>query len=452
MIKEHIIKETKQENIPLFSYIMGIVLFFTMSAAFGPEASAEEGCVTTKCHGSLMSGAVLHPAASSCDSCHESVAKPHPQKSVKTFKLVQEPPGLCAMCHEAFGTKRYVHTAVKNGMCTSCHDPHSSSQKNLLVAKPNEICLTCHPDKTEFKYMHGPASTGDCLTCHSPHESDNKAQTLKPGAELCFQCHADMQTIMQKAYVHPAMKNGCTSCHNPHGSSFKKFFAAEGNNLCFQCHQKIAEKLKDATVVHKPIKSEAGCTTCHSPHASDAPKLLPKSGKDFCLTCHTKLLRKEDTVLHGPIKEGKCTPCHDPHGSTNSWLLVKEFPADQYVPYTENEYALCFSCHKRDLLLFPETSYATGFRDGQRNLHYVHVNRKEKGRSCIFCHAIHGSPLPKLINEKAPFGNWQLPIRFEKTENGGSCSPGCHKPLAYNRKAAVNSVQPVQSPEGEKKP
>ncbi len=446
MIKAFITKEKNRNNISRFLYILVIVMLLTMSAAFGSAASAEEGCVTAKCHSSIMSGAVVHQAASSCDTCHEAVSKPHPQKTIKTFRLVQDPPALCATCHAPFDTKKYVHTAVKNGMCTSCHNPHSSAQQKLLVKKPDEICATCHPDKTDYKYMHGPAAAGDCLTCHSPHESDNKAQTLKSGADICFSCHVDMQSEMQKAHVHPAMKNGCTSCHNPHGSSFKKFFAAEGNNLCFQCHQKIGEKLKGSAVVHKPIKSESGCASCHSPHASDGEKLLQKSNKDLCLTCHPKVLKKEYTVLHGPIKDGKCTPCHDPHGSAYSKMLIKEFPADLYVPYTEHEYALCFSCHKRDLLLFPETSFATGFRDGEKNLHFVHVNRKEKGRSCSVCHSIHGGTLPKLINEKVSFGMWQLPIKFEKTENGGSCSPGCHSPFGYDRKSPLKGKMPAPPP------
>src|ERR1700690_3305150 len=205
MIKEFRIKENNRNNISRFPYVVCILLLLTVFVALGSAASAEDGCVTSKCHGSIISNVVVHPVASSCDTCHEQVSKPHPQKSVKTFKLTQEPPALCATCHAPFGTKKYVHTAVKNGMCTSCHNPHSSAQQKLLVQKPDEICATCHPDKTDYKYMHGPAATGDCLTCHSPHESDNKAQTLKAGAEICYSCHVDMQNEMKTTNVNPAI-------------------------------------------------------------------------------------------------------------------------------------------------------------------------------------------------------------------------------------------------------
>jgi len=104
------------------------------------------------------------------------------------------------------------------------------------------------------------------------------------------------------------------------------------------------------------------------------------------------------------------------------------------VPYTDNAFSLCFSCHKRDMVQYPETSFATNFRDGERNLHFVHVNNKQKGRSCRLCHNFHGSADPKLIRDSAPFGKWNLPLKFVKTETGGGCSPGCHKPLYYDRK------------------
>jgi hypothetical protein len=39
-----------------------------------------------------------------------------------------------------------------------------------------------------------------------------------------------------------------------------------------------------------------------------------------------------------------------------------------------------------------------------------------------------------LIADSVPFGKWSLPLKFVKTETGGSCAPGCHKPQSYDRK------------------
>jgi len=52
-----------------------------------------------------------------------------------------------------------------------------------------------------------------------------------------------------------------------------------------------------------------------------------------------------------------------------------------------------------DLALARSTLTATGFRDGDVNLHYVHVNREKKGRSCRACHDIHAGNDNKLMRE-----------------------------------------------------
>jgi len=388
--------------------LLTILAVSTASSLFvrGVKAASENSCVTAQCHAALLKAKVVHEAARSCDDCHEAAATPHPQKGLRTFRLAQE---------------------------------------------GSELCKMCHTIKADEKYMHGPAAVGDCTSCHDPHASDNKALLVKKGNDLCFTCHGAVQDETKKKVVHDALQEGCTSCHNPHGSSFKKLLAEEGDKLCYQCHSKIGERIEKSKSVHAPVKAEKACASCHDPHASDGEKLLQKPEKDLCLDCHKNILKKNQTVLHGPIQQGKCTPCHDPHGAPNANLLVKAFPSDLYVPYSDNAYSLCFSCHNRDLLRFPDTSFATGFRDGERNLHFLHVNKKEKGRNCKACHAMHGSELPKLIPDKVLFGKWDLPLKYTKTETGGSCAPGCHKPYNYDRKTPGKAPDP-EKPKGAAKP
>lgn len=402
-------------------------------------SAAEEGCL--QCHASLLKKKDVHPATESCDACHEPVAT-HPQKGKHTFKLTQEPPALCINCHEAFEGKRFVHPPVKEGACTTCHEPHASDEPKLLTLSQKELCGACHGDHLEFKLLHGPVSAGECTVCHTPHQSDNKALLLKKDEQLCAACHLDAADFLKKKHVHPALEGGCTSCHNPHGSAHPRLLAEEGSPLCFTCHEEIADKVQKAAVAHPPVKSEKGCLSCHSPHSSENAKLLLKPEKETCLGCHKALIPKSAVVLHGPIKDGSCTACHEPHGSANARLLKVGFPAEWYVPYTDQAFGLCFGCHKRELLQFPETSYATTFRAGERNLHYLHVNNKQKGRSCVLCHEVHGSANPRLVADSVPFGQWRLPLRFVKTETGGSCSPGCHQPRSYDRKSPGRSLEP----------
>jgi predicted CXXCH cytochrome family protein len=404
----------------------------TMMASFlvPPPAVAQEGCAS--CHAALVKTTHVHAPTEDCSSCHESVATPHPQPGTKTFKLTQQVPGLCATCHEAFG-KSVVHAPVKEGSCTTCHDPHGSEQAKLLTATPGELCSSCHAEVTEFKYPHGPVSAGDCLVCHDPHQSEIKALLARPGDALCAGCHLDAQAFSKAKVVHAALEAGCISCHRPHGAAQPKLLSESGSQVCSACHDEIAAKAAKASVPHAPVNAGKGCVSCHSAHASDNPKLLLKIESETCLGCHKAVLPKIATVRHGPIADGQCTPCHDPHGGSYAKLLVAEFPTPPYVPYTATQFPLCFGCHDRALVQDPETSVATGFRDGKKNLHYLHVNNEQKGRSCKLCHEVHGGPNPKLIASSVPFGRWSLPVGFVKTGSGGSCAPGCHRPYSYDR-------------------
>ena len=84
-------------------------------------------------------------------------------------------------------------------------------------------------------------------------------------------------------------------------------------------------------------------------------------------------------------------------------------------------------------MLAKETDSLTDFRDGRINLHYLHVNKAKRGRSCRACHDTHASTNPMHVRESVPFGKWQMPISFTPTKTGGTCMAGCHKKLSYDR-------------------
>lgn len=406
-------------------------------------AAAEPGCATAQCHASLLRAATVHEPTESCENCHEAIASPHPQPGKTTFQLTQQVPELCWNCHDAFGKKKDVHPPVQEGACTTCHSPHATNQAKLLLESQKELCADCHSEGADARFPHGPAAAGECTSCHSPHESDVKPLLAKTGDELCFGCHQDVHDTLARKNVHPAIEEGCTSCHQPHGGTNPKLLAEAGATLCFQCHGDVEEAVEKAAVAHPAI--DEGCASCHAPHASDQEKLLVESEKAVCTTCHSDVLTRAMTTLHGPIAQGTCTPCHQPHGSQRAKLLVKSFPTSAYVPYTDQAYELCFGCHKRDLVQYPDTSFATGFRDGDRNLHFVHVNNAQKGRSCVLCHDLHGGTNAVLLADSVPFGKWKLPLKFVKSETGGSCAPGCHRPLAYDRITPGKKPEPARA-------
>ena len=180
---------------------------------------------------------------------------------------------------------------------------------------------------------------------------------------------------------------------------------------------------------------DADCKSCHMPLIENHPKKAVKNFKQaqetMCIACHDEMVDKKNP--HEAIKVGKCTVCHNPHAAARNSYLGNGYTSRPFINYDTEAYALCFSCHKRELLRFADTSFATGFRDGEKNLHYLHVNKQKNGRNCNLCHKIHNSSRPKLIAEKVSFGKWQMPLHFTQDENGGSCTPGCHKPVKYGR-------------------
>jgi predicted CXXCH cytochrome family protein len=180
----------------------------------------------------------------------------------------------------------------------------------------------------------------------------------------------------------------------------------------------------------------------------------------LCMTCHDKPvgISREEVMkafteeiegkefLHGPVAQKDCKGCHTSHGSEQFRLLSKVYPSEFYAPFKKENYELCFSCHEDTLVLTKETDDLTDFRNGNSNLHYLHVNKAQRGRTCRSCHETHGSNLPKHIRATVPYGMWELPIKFQKTETGGSCKPGCHLPFAYDRNTPVEYVKQGTKP------
>lgn len=203
--------------------------------------------------------------------------------------------------------------------------------------------------------------------------------------------------------------------------------ASQDSCVTADCHVGFQQ----AHVLHP---EDVSCISCHEGglevHGQDGKKL--RLSETMCAGCHETEQGKY-SYPHPPVVTGNCYICHNPHGDIESMLLPEDFSLDQYVRYSEEEYKLCFICHKRDLLMFSDTSFSTEFRDGIKNLHYLHVTKSNRGRNCMVCHAVHGGEQPKMIRETSTFGDWQMKLNFSKTIAGGSCSPGCHRMRSYTR-------------------
>jgi predicted CXXCH cytochrome family protein len=413
-----------------------------------PEAKILAQTCTTECHKDIANRKVMHgPAQGDCAACHIQTGDPKDH----AFSFLVPTQDLCVRCH-ALPHENSTHAPVKLGQCMECHDPHGSDHVHVLVADPvRDLCLKCHKqDFAKAKFVHGPVAIGACVVCHQAHSSSlPKLLTQDPKA-LCLGCHGEIHATPQDGLkIHAALEQGCTGCHNPHASDHKFQLHQTAPGLCLSCHKDQFDQIAaGAKVVHGAVTTDGGCVACHEPHASRQPALQRGVQPDTCLTCHDKPLKtangsvvanmaahfKANPNRHGPIREGDCTACHNPHAGQNFRLLTEAYPAPFYAPFSADTFKLCFRCHSQDLALKPVGTGLTKFRNGELNLHYLHVNQ-EKGRTCRACHEVHASTNPAHIREAVPFGNsgWMLRLNYEQTANGGSCAPGCHTPKTYNR-------------------
>ncbi len=433
--------------------VVGFGAVWLATAILAAQAARErpttetQTCVNGGCHENITNRRVMHRPVEreQCLDCHEYV-----DPAQHTLGLITEPQELCWECHD-LDFDEVVHEPMEEGNCTGCHDPHGSDHELMLVKSPAEgLCFTCH-DQQPFKkkYVHGPVAAGACTACHHPHTSSRAMLLSDASTQLCLGCHTEVDPKdPASVHRHKALEEGCDKCHDPHASDARFQLQAPTPQLCFSCHQDIKQTIDTATVVHGPVVAEHGCTSCHRPHFASQPQLLEKTEADLCQTCHDKPVLADDgrtltnaialldsfPYRHGPIRDGQCAPCHEPHAGDHFRLLVDAYPSTFYVPFEIERYELCFSCHDEDMVMEESGTDFTGFRDGDRNLHWLHVNRK-KGRTCRACHDVHTSRHPFQLRETVPFGDagYLIKFNYKPSDDGGSCGPGCHKAQTYRR-------------------
>ena len=384
-----------------------------------------------ECHENTSEGASsIHAVFEECSTCHSS----HSAEQAKL--LIQEMPGLCFNCHEEF-SKNNIHSPVAEGECAGCHNPHAAQNSSLLNVATEELCASCHDASVpEGHTVHYPFTEGSCSDCHEVHESDNPAlvKTAQPG--MCYECHEN--TSEGASSVH-AILDECSTCHSPHSSEQAKLLTQETPGLCLNCHEESSGEF-----AHAPVKN-GECASCHNPHASEQSSLLTANKQELCLGCHSKTYRTDSTLvenigqkitksqyIHAAIEMDGCSTCHSAHSTGRSAMLKNNFPASYYVRAKPENFALCFDCHDGAILQEDASASGTNFRNGSQNLHYFHINGT-RGRSCSMCHDVHASINEHLIRDVVPFGKWEMQMNYKPMENGGSCMPGCHGELKYDR-------------------
>ena len=307
------------------------------------------------------------------------------------------------------------------------------------------------PLKVAAVSSHAPFEAGECQLCHERADPKDPGAVPKKGKDLCLGCHEEFNATLAQPHVHPPVKRGCVSCHNAHNSAQRKLLADAPGTLCAKCHEDVVKVATDALVPHRAVTTGAQCLACHTPHAGAIDALLVRLPFDLCVGCHNrddmkdaagKPLQNTQAWLaankswHGPVAKKDCSACHQPHGSDHFRLVKQDYPREFYATYDPRTYELCFGCHEEPAFSTPRTTALTSFRDGDRNLHYVHLQQGGRGRTCRACHEVHASSQDHHIREGVPYGSsgWVLKLNYVTTPTGGSCAKTCHQEKAYDNR------------------
>jgi DmsE family decaheme c-type cytochrome len=196
-----------------------------------PQAASE---ICTTCHDrakhALWGGSQHDQRNVGCVTCHSV----HTPKGPKQLRARTEPE-LCGTCHKNITNKlqRFNHMPVREEkmVCSSCHNPHGSSNAKLLKAgtSVDESCTSCHTEKRgPYLWEHAPVADS-CVTCHDPHGSNNERLLVAKLPFLCQRCHVTSRhpptvyegfLLKNSQNANKIFGRGCVQCHQMvHGSN-----------------------------------------------------------------------------------------------------------------------------------------------------------------------------------------------------------------------------------------
>jgi hypothetical protein len=89
----------------------------------------------------------------------------------------------------------------------------------------------------------------------------------------------------------------------------------------------------------------------------------------------------QSKFLHGPNRAGNCSACHDRISAEAATAAGASFPQDVlYEIRAWRSMTFASPAMRRAWCSARRPTTLTNFRDGDKNLHFMHVNREEKGR------------------------------------------------------------------------
>lgn len=355
-------------------------------------------------------------AENSCFNCHTPHNAATPPRLIKN-----QEENTCYLCHDGTvaGTDiqiesikisrhpvditpnpRHDATLAENPLsmsfhveCSDCHNPHGAKSAPPMVSfNPN--------NPSDPNHTMPPFANASILGVSGITASGAVKAEIDYQYELCFKCHG---------------VPGDSACDNQRCSTTRSLNMTRQDSI-----YNIREKVISGTpglISYHPIEINNPSNNNEVPSLRPDTTLNRTSSLIYCTDCHNG---NSSTAAGGLGPDG-------PHGSNYGAILAKDYTLDPKIPYSSNNYELCYSCHDESAIL----SDASGFP------HRTHLVKKEA--SCVNCHDPHGSQrFPHLLNflvtaQDGPTlrtitavsglnePTWQDNGRYK-----GSCSLNCH--------------------------
>lgn len=224
----------------------GVSLAFALQNAdctncHNPHASNKKGVFNPIAHQSFVD--------QKCEACHDTIIANKPLTTKLTGRT------LCFDCHgnkKDMLSKIYVHGGGSKA-CTTCHNPHASQDKGLIWKKEKWLCISCHADtdrreKASIEKQKGIRCTaikeGKCSHCHDPHAENMPHYFKGDGVDICVSCHKKEHSLshpLREKSIDPRTNQPtyCTTCHGMHTAENKfMLYFDRKKELCIECHKR----------------------------------------------------------------------------------------------------------------------------------------------------------------------------------------------------------------------
>ncbi len=282
-----------------------------------------------------------------CASCHVAGTRYSRNNIVKTANHIQtnQP---CETCHNTstYVGARFLHTGVRPGTCSTCHNGSSATGKPAGHITTTQSCDSCHRS-TAWKpagFNHAGVAPGTCNTCHGSTATGKPVNHI-PTTASCDTCHRTTGWL-PTSFNHTGVAAGsCATCHNGTQATGKPATThVPTTQACDSCHTNTNAWLPvPATYSHTGVAAGT-CISCHGGSFKNIDIKptghLPTTQQ--CDTCHRNTAWKPAYYDHTNVTAGSCANCHNGTNATGK-------PTTGHVPTTQ----ACDSCHTNTTAWLP---------------------------------------------------------------------------------------------------